>query len=78
MPREFVFMDRAAIGLGAVFLHLNAKLNFHRLFAEAIEKFSVAQVGRRQTALLTKVGPRRDDRTVSPGRRAVALVAQLR
>jgi len=56
VPREFVFMDRAAIGLGAVFLHLNAKLNFHRLFNEAIEKFSVAQVGKRQDAALKKVG----------------------
>ena len=32
IPREFVFMDRAAIGLGAVFLHLRAELNFHVLF----------------------------------------------
>ena len=32
VPREFVFMDRAAIGLGGVFLHLRAELNFHRLF----------------------------------------------
>ena len=38
VPREFVFMDRAAIGLGAVFLHLRAELNFHRLFNEAIER----------------------------------------
>ena len=37
VPREFVFMDRAAIGLGAVFLHLAAELNFYRLFNEAIE-----------------------------------------
>ena len=56
VPREFVFMDRAAIGLGAVFLHLAAKLNFHRLFNEAIEKFSVAQVGKRQAAALKDVG----------------------
>ena len=40
VPREFVFMDRAAIGLGGVFLHLDARLNFYRLFNEAIEKFS--------------------------------------
>jgi len=26
-PREFVFMDRAAIGLGSVFMHLKAELN---------------------------------------------------
>ena len=43
MPREFVFMDRAAIGLGAVFLHLRAELNFYRLFKEAIEDFSIGQ-----------------------------------
>src|SRR6266851_3645745 len=36
VPREFVFMDRAAIGLGAVFLHLRAELNFHQLFNAAI------------------------------------------
>jgi hypothetical protein len=30
VPREFVFMDRAAIGLGGVFLHLDARLNFYR------------------------------------------------
>jgi predicted unusual protein kinase regulating ubiquinone biosynthesis (AarF/ABC1/UbiB family) len=56
VPREFVFMDRAAIGLGAVFLHLDARLNFYRLFNEAIEKFSAAEVGRRQAAALKKVG----------------------
>ena len=46
VPREFVFMDRAAIGLGGVFLHLDARLNFYRLFNEAIENFSLAEVGR--------------------------------
>jgi predicted unusual protein kinase regulating ubiquinone biosynthesis (AarF/ABC1/UbiB family) len=56
VPREFVFMDRAAIGLGGVFLHLNARLNFYRLFNAAIEKFSIAEVGRRQAAALKKVG----------------------
>src|SRR6516225_6228513 len=44
VPREFVFMDRAAIGLGAVFLHLRAELNFHRLFNEAIGDFSIRRV----------------------------------
>ena len=56
VPREFVFMDRAAIGLGAVFVHLDARLNFYRLFNEAIEKFSLAEVGRRQAAALAKAG----------------------
>jgi predicted unusual protein kinase regulating ubiquinone biosynthesis (AarF/ABC1/UbiB family) len=56
VPREFVFMDRAAIGLGGVFLHLDARLNYYRLFNEAIEKFSVAEVARRQASALKKVG----------------------
>ena len=56
VPREFVFMDRAAIGLGGVFLHLRAELNFYRLFNEAIENFSVAQVAARQQAALQKAG----------------------
>jgi hypothetical protein len=47
-------MDRAAIGLGAVFLHLQARLNFHSLFNRAIEDFSVADVARRQRAALNK------------------------
>jgi predicted unusual protein kinase regulating ubiquinone biosynthesis (AarF/ABC1/UbiB family) len=56
VPREFVFMDRAAIGLGAVFLHLRAELNFHRLFNEAIENFSLPRVARRQSAALSAAG----------------------
>ena len=55
VPREFVFMDRAAIGLGGVFLHLRAELNFHRLFNEAIEKFSVERVAKRQKQALARV-----------------------
>jgi predicted unusual protein kinase regulating ubiquinone biosynthesis (AarF/ABC1/UbiB family) len=56
VPREFVFMDRAAIGLGAVFLHLRAELNFHQLFNTAIGDFSVSRVGERQHAALAAVG----------------------
>ncbi|HZQ11722.1 MAG TPA: AarF/ABC1/UbiB kinase family protein [Pseudolabrys sp.] len=52
VPREFVFMDRAAIGLGAVFLHLAAELNFYKLFNEAIENFDIATVAARQSAAL--------------------------
>ena len=44
VPREFVFMDRAAIGLGGVFIHLRAELNFYRLFNEALQGFSVEAV----------------------------------
>jgi predicted unusual protein kinase regulating ubiquinone biosynthesis (AarF/ABC1/UbiB family) len=56
VPREFVFMDRAAIGLGGVFLHLRAELNFHRLFNEAIEDFSIARVTRQQERALAAAG----------------------
>ncbi len=57
VPREFVFMDRAAIGLGGVFLHLDARLNFHRLFEAALgEDFSVIQVAARQRVALEAVG----------------------
>jgi predicted unusual protein kinase regulating ubiquinone biosynthesis (AarF/ABC1/UbiB family) len=56
VPREFVFMDRAAIGLGAVFLHLRAELNYYRLFNEAIDRFSMDRVGKRQAKALAAVG----------------------
>jgi predicted unusual protein kinase regulating ubiquinone biosynthesis (AarF/ABC1/UbiB family) len=56
VPREFVFMDRAAVGLGAVFLHLHAELNFYRLFNEAIERFSIDRVARRQAEALKAAG----------------------
>jgi predicted unusual protein kinase regulating ubiquinone biosynthesis (AarF/ABC1/UbiB family) len=56
IPREFVFMDRAAIGLGGVFLHLDAELNFHALFNEEIDDFSVAAVAARQADALAATG----------------------
>ena len=54
VPREFVFMDRAAIGLGGVFIHLRAELNFHRLFNEALQDFDIARVGEAQAETLAK------------------------
>ncbi|MGA7327232.1 MAG: AarF/ABC1/UbiB kinase family protein [Rhodomicrobium sp.] len=48
VPREFVFMDRAAVGLGGVFLHLAAELNFYRLFNEVIEDFRLEDTASRQ------------------------------
>jgi len=56
VPQEFVFMDRAAIGLGGVFLHLRAELNFFRLFNEAIEDFEADAVGRRQREAMAAAG----------------------
>jgi predicted unusual protein kinase regulating ubiquinone biosynthesis (AarF/ABC1/UbiB family) len=55
-PREFVFMDRAAIGLGSVFMHLKAEINWHRLFHELIEDFDEAALAERQRAALTAAG----------------------
>ncbi|MEZ5995233.1 MAG: AarF/ABC1/UbiB kinase family protein [Hyphomonadaceae bacterium] len=52
IPREFVFMDRAAIGLGAAFLHLRAELNFGAMFAESVEGFSVDALTQKQTQAL--------------------------
>ncbi len=48
VPREFVFMDRAAIGLGGVFLHLDARQNWYHLFNETIEGFNLDDVAERQ------------------------------
>lgn len=56
VPREFVFMDRAAIGLGAVFLHLDAELNFHRMFRAEIEHFDREALAARQSAALAEAG----------------------
>jgi predicted unusual protein kinase regulating ubiquinone biosynthesis (AarF/ABC1/UbiB family) len=55
-PREFVLMDRAAIGLGSVFLHLKAEVNWYRLFHELIEGFDAEALGARQAAALELAG----------------------
>ncbi len=55
-PRAFVFMDRAAIGLGSVFLHLKAEINWHRLFHELIDDFDDAALAHRQRAALDRAG----------------------
>ncbi|MFW5678916.1 MAG: ABC1 kinase family protein [Pseudomonadota bacterium] len=55
-PREFVLMDRAAIGLGSVFMHLNADLNWHRLFMDLAENFHLATVERNQARALDLAG----------------------
>ncbi|MFN3227369.1 MAG: ABC1 kinase family protein [Hyphomicrobiales bacterium] len=56
IPREFVFMDRAAIGLGGVFLHLKAELNFYQLFQKEIEKFDPVTLVEKQTKAMTDAG----------------------
>jgi predicted unusual protein kinase regulating ubiquinone biosynthesis (AarF/ABC1/UbiB family) len=56
IPREFVFMDRAAIGLGGVFLHLKAELNFYQLFQKEIENFDPVTLVEKQTKAMTDAG----------------------
>ncbi|MEK9683126.1 MAG: AarF/UbiB family protein [Rhodospirillaceae bacterium] len=54
-PREFVLMDRAAIGLGSVFTHLNAKVNWHQMFKELVEDFDSDRLKDRQKSALVNV-----------------------
>ncbi|MEL0020643.1 MAG: hypothetical protein VW709_12285, partial [Rickettsiales bacterium] len=55
-PREFVFMDRAAIGLGSVFMHLKAEINWHAMFHGLIDGFDAAALAARQQAALHRNG----------------------
>lgn len=56
IPREFVFMDRAAIGLGAAFLHLGAELNWRALFEASLAGFDEDVLAQRQAAALAAAG----------------------
>ena len=56
IPREFVFMDRAAIGLGAAFLHLGAEHNWRRLFEDSLQGFDEATLAARQQDALAAAG----------------------
>jgi predicted unusual protein kinase regulating ubiquinone biosynthesis (AarF/ABC1/UbiB family) len=56
VPREFVFMDRATLGLGSVFIHLKTELNWHRIFEELIADFDEAEMGKRQAKFLKRSG----------------------
>jgi predicted unusual protein kinase regulating ubiquinone biosynthesis (AarF/ABC1/UbiB family) len=55
VPREFVFMDRAAIGLGSVFLRLNAEINWYRMFQDMIADFDVKTLKKNQSKALEMV-----------------------
>lgn len=41
VPREFVLMHRAAVGMGAAFIKLQAQLNWHQLFEEILDRGSL-------------------------------------
>ena len=55
-PREFVLMDRAAIGLGSVFMHLKAQINWYRVFHELVGDFNEKELSRRQKEALSISG----------------------
>ena len=54
-PKEFVFMDRAAVGLGSVFMHLNAEVNWYKIFHQLIEDFEIKKMNTRQKKILKLV-----------------------
>ncbi|MCB8874694.1 ABC1 kinase family protein [Acidisoma silvae] len=55
-PREFVLMDRSAVGLGSVFLRLKAELNWSKLYREVTEGFDIDVLAERQAAALAAAG----------------------
>tara|TARA_Y100000022_G_scaffold194827_1_gene199717 strand:- start:51 stop:1382 length:1332 start_codon:yes stop_codon:yes gene_type:complete len=59
-PREFVFMDRAAIGMGSVFLHLDAEVNWYREFHNLIAGFSQSEIELKQKNLINIAKIRKD------------------
>jgi predicted unusual protein kinase regulating ubiquinone biosynthesis (AarF/ABC1/UbiB family) len=56
VPREFVFIDRAALGLGSAFLRLRAELNWHELLESLIAGFDTETLAARQGEALAAVG----------------------
>lgn len=60
VPREFVFMDRAALGLGSVFLHLKAEINWYRVFNELIADFDLGALQKRQRDTLKRFDVQQD------------------
>ena len=54
-PKEFVFMDRAAVGIGSVFMHLKAEVNWYKIFNSLIENFETRKMNTRQQNILKLV-----------------------
>ena len=54
-PKEFVFMDRAAVGIGSVFMHLKAEVNWYKIFNSLIENFETKKMNTRQQKILKLV-----------------------
>jgi len=56
-PRAFVFMDRAAVGIGSALIHLKAYANWHTLFQNLIQGFKQETLIKRQEKLLLSRNP---------------------
>jgi predicted unusual protein kinase regulating ubiquinone biosynthesis (AarF/ABC1/UbiB family) len=52
VPREFVFMDRAALGIGSVCIRLQSELNWYELFNDLIDGFDVEKLEQAQQTIL--------------------------
>lgn len=54
-PRSFVFLDRAAIGIGSALSSLNAHQNWHQLFESLIENFDSTAIIEHQKQLISSL-----------------------
>ena len=52
-PKEFVFMDRAAIGMGSLFMKLDVKLNWHNLFKNLIKDFDEKRILKERNEIIS-------------------------
>ena len=55
-PKEFVFMDRAAVGIGSALMRLNAEQNWHRIFEGLIDGFTNEKLAANQSKALASRG----------------------
>jgi len=56
IPREFVFMERAAIGLARRFFGWAAEMNWRQVFEATLEGFTEGALAERQATALGAVG----------------------
>ena len=48
-------MDRAAVGLGSVFIHLKAEVNWYQVFNSLIDNFNAKEMDKKQQKALKLV-----------------------
>lgn len=51
-PREFVFLDRASVGIGSLFLHLKAELNWHQELEQILASYNAQKLADEQQRLI--------------------------